>query len=193
MQIIDKLTDIEVDEGTRMMLLGTRNVLQQICQSFQRINATGRQDFNPAENSLESLIRAALALPDVVAFLANSFIKEDLHSFLIENQLGPIMDTFPNKFCQGNDIWNYFNRSRGVDNFRNRLCGMNFSRFVDELMANAMKMGDGNSSNIQVFDSILGNGVCIVETMTQLVDISPIMKIMGVIGGYSEMKGPDAW
>ena len=193
MQIIDKLTDIHVDAETRMMLLVTRNVFQQICQSFQRINATGRLDLNPGESSLESLLRAALDLPEVVAVLVNSFIKEDLHRFLVENQLGPIMATFPTKFCQGNDIWNYFNQSNGAINFRNRLCGINFSTFVDEIMANAMKMENVNSSTIQVLDCILGNGICIVETVTQLVDISPIMTTMGVIGGYSEVKGRDAW
>ena len=193
MQIIDKLTSINVDDGTKMMLLITRNVFQQICQSFQRINATGRLDFDIAESGLESLIRAALDLPEVVAVLANSFITEDLHRFLIENQLGPIMATFPNKFCQGNDIWNYFNQSFGAIHFRDRLCGMNFASFVEEIMANATKKDSGNSSTIQVLDRILGNGICIVETVTQLVDISPIMTTMGVIGGYSEIKGPDAW
>ena len=71
---------------------------------------------------------AALALPEVVTAVVESFLNEDLHRFLTENQLGSVVESFPETFCGKDDaIFKYFKRTKGVNIVRETLCDLNIT------------------------------------------------------------------
>ena len=66
----------------------------------------------------------------MVEIVVDSFLREDLHAFLTENQLGEIIGTFPAAFCGGDHIWRHFNRTAQTMHFRNTLCALNVTQLT---------------------------------------------------------------
>ena len=137
---------------------------------MQRLNATdGQLDALFESPTLNSFVRAALDLPEVVAELVNSFFDERLHRFLAENQLGGVLGTFPATFCSGDGIWNYFHRRPAVERFRNTMCRIDFANVTREwdrefldYPGNPWEMR--NRTMMTHLSGMLESGGCIVDT-----------------------------
>ena len=149
-------------------------------------------------DSMNRLVTAATNLPEVAAVVVNSFLKEDLHRFLTENQLMSILGTFPATFCKGADIWNYFDKSGGAENFRNALCSMNISAIEEDFQRefNIFSM-ENSTSTVGVMKNMLESAGCIIDAALvmkweRLVDTSPIMRTLGMIQSYAPMYS-DPW
>ena len=149
-------------------------------------------------DGLDQIMTAAVNLPEVMAVVVDSFLKEDLHRFLTENQLNSILGTFPATFCQGEKIWNYFNKSRGADIFRNALCSTNIDAIKEDFMQefNIHSM-ENITSSVRIMGEILESGGCIVDTALviqweRLIDTNPVMRMVGMIQHYVMMNS-DSW
>ena len=127
-RLLDNMIPLGPNE--RWALAWTENGFRQICESLQRLNATGRLDAIFETASFNNLVRAALDLPEVVEIVIDSFLREDLHEFLVENQLGEVISDFPAAFCGDDHIWRYFNQTARTTHFRNTLCALNLEQLA---------------------------------------------------------------
>ena len=190
------------NKATAEALYITRTVLSEICESLQRLNATGSLDRIFETDSFNRLVAAALQLPEVFTVVVESFLKEDLHRFLLENQLGSIISTFPAAFCGNDSIWDYFRRSKGSETLRLTLCTLDIANltrdFEQEFLAQNQKPMMMSMSANDHFDGLVESVGCIIDTALvlqweRLVDILPLMKGVGMIGGYADGKEFNAW
>ena len=202
LRLVDPHLDLHVD--TQEALLVTRSVLRQLCQSFRRLNATGSLDAFFETPGLSRLAGAAADLPHVAAAVVESFLNEDLHRFLTENQMERIAETFPDTFCRGEDIWNYFNGSRELRNFRDAFCSMNISAIVAEDFLPILHRiwADVNEtsslSSIRTLGDIIEYGGCIADNALvvdwqRLLDLSPIERSRDSVADYPLREGAGAW
>ena len=121
---------IQLGPDEKWALAWTENGFRQICESFHRLNATGRLDAIFETASFNGLVGAALDLPEVVNVVVDSFLSERLHRFLTENQLGSILSNYTVPFCEGDHIWRYFNQTQRTTHFRNQLCALNITQLT---------------------------------------------------------------
>ena len=149
-------------------------------------------------DSMNRLMTSAMNLPEVMAVVVNSFLKEDLHRFLTENQLNATIATFPATFCVGTGIWSYFDKSGGAEDFRNALCSMNISAIQADFLQefNIFNM-ENTTSTVGIMVDMLESAGCIIDAALvmnwgQLVDTTPIMGTLGMIQGYASMDS-EAW
>ena len=198
LQLIDD--SVQIEGEAKQAIVITRNVLRRICRAFQHLNETGTMQGIFKTDSMNRLVTAATNLPEVAAVVVNSFLKEDLHRFLTENQLMSILGTFPATFCKGADIWNYFDKSGGAENFRNALCSMNISAIEEDFLRefNIFSM-ENTTSTVGIMGNMLESAGCIVDAglvmnweRLVIVDTSPIMRTLGMIQSYAPMFS-DPW
>ena len=147
----------------------TQNVFIQVCESMRRLNTTnGQLDALFQSEHLNSLVHAGLRLPAVGTVIFKSFLKEDLHRFLAENQLEQILHSFPLTFCS-EEIWKYFDKDETLSRFQLTVCGLNLTELENEFQREFVDYAGNpwsmpNRSLATHLGGILESGGCSVDT-----------------------------
>ena len=146
---------------------------------------------------------AALALPEVVTAVVKSFFNEDLHRFLTENQLGSVIESFPETFCSKDDaIFKYFKKTKGVVMVRETLCDLNIDALMkdgEQEFLNNMIMMQSKMNMSAHFEAIMEKAGCIIDTAL-VIKWEPLLNaiirqqdIVGLPVAFMRYGGPDKW
>ena len=182
---------ITLTNETRQVLLTVQYVLEQVCERLTRVASTQNVTdiFTSSTPTLQNLASKINDIPRVIAVVFNSFVKEDLHRFLQDYQLGVLVRIFPAPFCGDPAttaaLSKYFDLA-GITSFVNDLCQFNMTLVQRDVGVEMMGLGqfmatNGGSSMLASLNASLTQAECIYNkawTMPWMgiVDVSPVLE-----------------
>ena len=116
---------VTLDGETKVIFLTSQFVLQELCQRIVSVAQSGDLRDLFTSDQLSNLAVSLNDVPKLIPVIWKSFLNEDLHRFLVNNQLSTLINSFPMSLCGNQELNNYFDLSR-VSNLYSALCNVHF-------------------------------------------------------------------
>ena len=132
------LSKMPMDETLRNNLLLAQGILSRSCGLAQKLSTANSITDMFRSSHLKRLVGLVDAAPEILETLVNAIAKEDLHEFIVNNQLPDLLRDFPAAFCdprRPNGFSSFVNTSMKVQMAVNGICTTNWTDIVDDLMA----------------------------------------------------------
>ena len=178
---------VALDGETKVIFLTSQFVLQELCQRIVSIAQSGNLRDLFTSPQLSNLAASLNDVPKLISVIWKSFLNENLHQFLVNNQLSTLINTFPMGLCGNQELNTYFDLSR-VSNLYSALCNLNTSVVEQEfqkeiLYSYQVFLGQNMGLNVvTIMNEMVNKAECIYNTsMTaqweRIIDITPLMKL----------------
>ena len=188
------ISKMPISTEMRNNIILVRGIITRLCEQFQdlqKVDSLGEIFRTP---SLKKLAQISNTVPDFIQILIQSIMQEDLHQFLVANQLPDLIADFPGAFCNLNREDNFFKflnvsstammvSTAKVKNVVQGLCITNWTQVVDDIQLEMIpvsiyaEMANTNSS--LDLGQFVNASHCILEMLmgmnwTKLVNIDAI-------------------
>ena len=154
------LSQMQMDEVTRNNLILAEGIFASSCNLIQKLANEGSLRGLFRSPRLRQLAMMLESSPELLQSLVDAILNEDLHRFIVNNQLPDIIADFPSAFCdekrKGNFL-SFVNGSAMRETVRG-VCNANWSVIIDDLVTELIpteiyvRMADRNST----FDLVRG-------------------------------------
>ena len=132
------LRSLRLDQETRNNLILAESLFDSSCHFLERlVNSDSLANAFRSPN-LKQLARMVQFSPEVLHSLVDAIVKEDLHRFIVHNQLPDLIEDFPAAFCNASRPNNFLsfvgNGSATTRGVILRLCAEDWSKILNELV-----------------------------------------------------------
>lgn len=191
------ISKMPISTEMRNNIIIARGIITRLCEQFQELQKVNSLAEIFKNSSLKKLAQTLDTIPDFIRIVIQSIIQEDLHQFLVANQLPDLIADFPRAFCDLNREDNFFEflnesstamkvSTAEVKNVMESLCTTNWTQVVDDILLEMIpksiyeEMANPNSS--LHLDQFVNASHCILEmslgmNWTKFVNIGAIEDI----------------
>ena len=174
----------------RNNLLLTEGILSSSCDLAQKLSTANSLAEVFRSPNLKRLTKLVDAAPEILRNLVDAITSEDLHRFIVNNQLPDLIADFPATFCdpgRPNRFSSFVNTSTEVNMVVDGLCATNWTLVLNELMAEFVPVQTyvamANPNSTLDLLHVLNKSECLVNAAlginwNQFIDISALGNVI---------------